>query len=274
MSHVCVDGRSLLNRDTWERAKIVAEDLEYLADDWRPSLDERQLRRDSPILRRLLVDDQYGDAWRDLALPGQPFISAPELSAMLGQTNRDYIQYATAPTSFTVANSLLGGGQLKMGVLADTPQGATIAVSPGYGQQYGLMLVVIPPDVVATAAAIGRDALTENMKLGRRHVTGLSLSQFLDSRFALILGAEITRQDVIRYVANKLGGAHFDSGRNRRGDDRLKLLDAFAKTRLEITDKRPVNAVYIELLSIAEYLAESSDSSRFREVFRKTPSPE
>lgn len=263
----------MLNRDSWERARVVAEDLEYLADDWLPSLGEKQLRRDSPILRRLLVDDQYGLAWRDLGLPDQPFISAPGLAAALGQTNRNYIQFATAPTSFTVANSLLEGGQLKMGVLADTPQGATLGVTPGYGQQYGLMFVVIPPDVVAAAAAVGRNALTENLKLGRRHVVGQPISEFLDSGFALILGTEITRKEVIRYVANKLGGAHFDADRNRRGDDRLALLDRLANTYLEITDKRPLNAVYIELLSIAEYLAESSDASRFRLAFQRTPRP-
>jgi hypothetical protein len=263
----------LLSRDAWERAKVVAEDLEYLADEWLPSLDEKQLRRDSPILRRLLVDDQYGLAWRDLDLPDQPFISAPGLDAMLGQINRECIQFATAPTSFTVANSLLQGGQIKMGVLADTPAGAALAVPGEYGQQYGLIFVVIPPDVVAAAAATGRDVLAENMKLGRRRVIGQPISKFLESSFALILGTEITRKEVIRYVANKLGGAHFDADRSRKGDDRLALLDRFANTYLEITDKRRLNAVYIELLSMAEYLAESSDAARFRLAFQKALSP-
>jgi hypothetical protein len=267
-------GEALLNRDAWERAKIVTEDLEYLADDWRPSLDEQQLRRDSPILRRLLVDDQYGRAWRDLGLPDQPFISAPGLAAVIGETNRDYIQYAAAPPGVTVANSLLGGGQLQMGVLRDVPAGSGIGVVPGYGQQYGLMLAVIPPDVMATAAATGQDAVAANLKPGRRHVVGQPISKFLGSSFALILGTEVTRRDVIRYVANKLGGAHFDPSRNRKGDDRVELLDIFAKTRLEIAGQRPFNAVYVELLSIAEYLAESSDAARIREAFRKTPSPE
>jgi len=267
-------GEALLSRDGWERAKIVTEDLEYLADDWRPSLDDQQLRRDSPILRRLLVDDQYGHAWRDLGLPDQPFISAPELAAGLGETNRDYIQYATAPPGVTVANSLLAGGQLQMGILRDIPKGSGIGVAPGYGQQHGVILAAIPPDVMAAAAATGQDAVTANLKPGRRHVVGQPISEFLDSSFALILGIEITRRDVIKYVANKLGGAHFDPSRNRRGDNRLKLLDSFARTRLEIAGKRPFNAVYVELLSIAEYLAESSDASRFREAFRKTPRPE
>ena len=61
--------------------------------------------------------------------------------------------------------------------------------------------------------------------------------------------------------------------RKRRGDDRLALLDRFATTYLEITDQRPLNAVYIELLSIAEYLAESSDASRFRLAFQKRHVP-
>lgn len=90
----------------------------------------------------------------------------------------------------------------------------------------------------------------------------------------MIVGTEVNRREVIQYVAHKLGGAHFDPGRSRKGDDRLEVLDRLAQTQLEIAGKRPINAVYVELLSIAESLAESGDASRFRDVFKKTPEPQ
>jgi hypothetical protein len=263
----------MLNHDSWERARVVAEDLEYLSDRWRPSLDEQQLRRDSPILRRLLLNDQYGHAWRDLGLPGHPIISAPELAAFLGQTNRDYVQYATAPPGVTVTNSLLGGGQLKMAALETTKKGSTNVVVAGYGQQLGLIFASIPPEAVAAADAVGQNAATTNVIYGPRHVVEYPLPNFLSSSSALILGTEVSRGQVVKYVANKLGGAHFDPSRGRKGDDRLKPLDSLVNMRLEIPGVRSFNAVYVELLSIAEYLAQSSDAQRFRQTFSETPDP-
>ena len=114
-------GQPTLKKDDWDRARIVDEDLAYLIDIWQPSLDEAVLRRDSPMLRRLLVEGQYARAWRDLGLPGEPYVSAPDFAAGLGETTGRYVQFATSPPGVTVANSLLAGGKLEMGVLQACP---------------------------------------------------------------------------------------------------------------------------------------------------------
>jgi hypothetical protein len=49
------------------------------------------------MLRRLLVEGQYPNAWTTLGLPGEPYISATDLDAALGGVTRQYLQYALAP---------------------------------------------------------------------------------------------------------------------------------------------------------------------------------
>src|SRR5438067_2103921 len=84
-------------------ARVVAEDLAHLMDEWVPRLDAAELRRSiSTMLRRLLADGQYTRAWRSLGLPGQPYVSAPDLDEMLGTIDRLLIQIAFAPPSQTV----------------------------------------------------------------------------------------------------------------------------------------------------------------------------
>jgi hypothetical protein len=83
--------------DQFEEAKAVAEDLAYLADEWKPRLEPAELRRLSPVLRRLLVEGAYGRAWRSVGLQGEPYVSATDLDAMLGALDRSIIHTAFAP---------------------------------------------------------------------------------------------------------------------------------------------------------------------------------
>jgi hypothetical protein len=48
----------VLSHAEWESARVVYEDLEYLAEEWTPAFDEPALRRISPMLRRPLVEGQ------------------------------------------------------------------------------------------------------------------------------------------------------------------------------------------------------------------------
>jgi hypothetical protein len=38
--------------------KIVSEDLDYLAEEWTQDIDDASLRRSSPVLRSLLIENQ------------------------------------------------------------------------------------------------------------------------------------------------------------------------------------------------------------------------
>lgn len=81
-----------------------------------------------------------------------------------------------------------------------------MGIAIGFAQHFGVVISVIPPEEVERAGS--RDAALQlHLRPGRRRVIGHPLPTFFESSFALVLGTEITRREVIQYVANKLGGA-------------------------------------------------------------------
>lgn len=76
-------GKVLMNAESKNMGiddiKIVADDLQYLAS-WGPSISDGEIRRGSAVLRRLLVEDVYGSAWRAIGNHGQPKLLAVDLS--------------------------------------------------------------------------------------------------------------------------------------------------------------------------------------------------
>lgn len=267
----------MLTLADWESARVVSDDLEYLTEKWVPAFDEGALRRDSPLLRRLLVEGQYPKSWTALGLPDEPYVSAADLDAALGNVNRDYLQYAIAPAADEVGllmeAALREGTQVKVHymVIEDIPPGAVVALPAEYPRRFGAALVAIPPDVVAREG--GEEVVRQlHAQFGVRKVRALPLSEYLQSPAALVGGVAVSRGDLIRYVTNKLGGAHFDSDRSRPGDSRLALLDH----RLAVVEPEHgvgINNVYAEALSIAQAVAGSTDAARFRETFAVTEKP-
>lgn len=59
----------------YTHADIVMDDLRYLATEWPQGLSDHQLRRDAAILRRLLLDKELCQLWRDSGRDGEPNIS-------------------------------------------------------------------------------------------------------------------------------------------------------------------------------------------------------
>lgn len=57
----------------------IAEDIEYFRDQWQDGTTNPELRRDTTILRRLMIDGGNGTllpVWRALGFEGQPTIPA------------------------------------------------------------------------------------------------------------------------------------------------------------------------------------------------------
>lgn len=253
----------------FEEASVVDEDLAYLIDEWVPSLDPPTLRRLSPVLRRLLVQGQYGRAWRTVGLSGEPWVSSTDLEAMLGTIDRRFVQMAFAPPGWTASRVMLeGSAQLEYHLPQPAETGDLMVVMMGYDAGLGPVYASVPRAEWNVLLARPSDELARKIQegIGRRVTRGMGLSGYLNSLAALVLGHEITRRDVISYVANKLGGAHFDP--KREGEAKFALLDK--KLAVYKPPNRPeATAVYAELLSIAETLSESSDASRFRAAFAK-----
>lgn len=78
------------------------------------------------------------------------------------------------------------------------------------------------------------------------------MSKWLSSPCMLVRGTRVTRSDVIRYMANKLGGVHLDHRRNEQKDRAYLALDA-AKTLGSLG----LDSRYVEFLSITQQLLAS-----------------
>lgn len=61
--------------------------------------------------------------------------------------------------------------------------------------------------------------------MGAGALRTVPLTTYLQAPCVFIFGQTLSRKDLVRYVANKLGGAHLDDSRNRRGDEVFAPLD-------------------------------------------------
>lgn len=91
----------------------------------------------------------------------------------------------------------------------------------------------------------------------------IGLHAFVNSPCIVARGLAISRTTVVQYVANKLGGAHFDERRSMADIERgFSILDDLSST-LRLGSK---DAVYFELLSIGQRLVASPDVQRIASI--------
>ena len=200
-----------------------------------------EVRVASAILRRLLYELMLHNAWSLCKLPAEPRFRSIDLDSMLSSVDRKYIHYAYA-----------GGA---------TTEGA---------QHSGHVLLVVPK---AEVESEGQDAVLERVSASMRPTEkrDFTLTEFCKSTCVASGSAGISRIEMVRYVANKLGGVHWD---NRRGawthpaGSRHRLLE---EAHL-IVGRLP--AALYEVLSIAQAVAESSDTSRLMETIDAIASEE
>lgn len=82
----------------------------------------------------------------------------------------------------------------------------------------------------------------------------LYIDKFTSAVCMIINGVNISRIDLIKYIANKSGGAHFDPKLKDEVQEALSELD------IEVTNR---SAIYLEMLSIGQLLKNSRDTDRF-----------
>lgn len=106
--------------------------------------------------------------------------------------------------------------------------------------------------------ALGLLTLTEDRegktKEGKPHMEELTLDNYLKSPCMIIQGTDINRVELIKYVANKLGGTHIDFQRkvNKPLEQKFMVLDSLHN--YEQVDK---NIIPYQLLSIGQELVAS-----------------
>lgn len=92
------------------------------------------------------------------------------------------------------------------------------------------------------------------------------LREFMESCGVFLNGEKIKRRDVVKYVANKLGGAHLDFTRKDAGRDHVYVLLDTVGPLFQVLDK---GIVYYELLSIGQLLIRSPDIQVFMNALRR-----
>ena len=65
------------NQFNKEFLRVVEADLRYLRDEWGNDIDDDSLRRNTPVLHRLLNEDHLGQAWRMVGIQKEPKILTP-----------------------------------------------------------------------------------------------------------------------------------------------------------------------------------------------------
>ena len=216
-----------MQRDEEALAQVVAEDLEYLRNRGTEGGNRTDVRIFSAILRRLLVDRDYVRSWRLLGFENEPMVDAIDLRPVLRSTviKGEWIHYAYA------------GGKWRD--------------EPGY---MGIQLIVVPQAYQARDESIVQRVGDELAVL--QEEKQFTISKYLKSASAIVGGQIISRRDIIEYVANKLGGAHFDS---RRSDREIKY---------HLLDENHVQAgafpaAFVELLAVVRTIANSADAERY-----------
>ena len=87
----------MLTTSQRELIRLAKSDLVFIARDWDESVEDDSLRRSSGVLRRLLVDDQLGKAWRAAGLAKQPRVEAADLEPTIDSvSDPKKIQFAAA----------------------------------------------------------------------------------------------------------------------------------------------------------------------------------
>jgi hypothetical protein len=223
-----------LQKPERELVEVALEDLRHIAKETQPECDDHQLRRVSVQLRHLLIEDAFVRSWKLLQMqPKSPMVVAPRLRTDdLG------------PNDFAVA----GGGDLG-------------GVSVGNAKVW---------DRALSAEEV--KAVYEREKNDMAYT--FSLSEYKDSCAVYVMGRKISRKQLVQYIANKKGGAHLDHERKKDEEAYAALDNALASSL--VFGGRPAqnnqpnlpgkNAVYLELLSIGQYLTNSPDTRRFMEA--------
>jgi len=215
--------------------KIVSEDLDYLSEEWNQDIDDASLRRASPILRSLLIEGQLMRVAN--MLNETVSVMAPEISKSDDHLNDNSIVFYQSGGANYKGMQVQFVSHLNR---AKTPE----EIKDSYEKQKAL---------------IG-------------HNYSVKLSKFMMQISFMINGVKINREEVVKYIANKRGGAHYDVTRDteKKGakgalENKFVLLDK-VHDGVMLADK---NCVYYELLSIGQRLIGSNDVQRIRQIIGK-----
>jgi len=210
-------------------ARVVSEDLDYLFNEWNQDIDDASLRRTSPVLRSLLIEGHLAKISQ--ACGKDLRIMAPVINRVIPEAELKEATYFQA-----------GGAKFK---------GMEV-------QSMSFVERAFTDQERKFRYERGRKAIGKSYPV--------KLGVFLRQVSFAVNGVLINREEVIKYVANKLGGAHYDNNRKLSSTNEIALDDKYAlldqvHSQIVVADK---NAIYYELLSIGQRMINSRDVQQLR----------
>ncbi len=236
----------------------VADDIDWLRSEWcvlhEPPSDA-DLRRGSAALRRLLVEDLIGDAWRHYGFERQPRVIGPDVQAL------------AAANGFSMNHIawLVGGGACLNGIEAamiGAVRAFNLTTGKGPDAEEGFALQLVstmrdardPPPVPA-------GSLDE---LVRR---SWYLNEYLDAPGAVGMGRAISRRRIVQFFAHHAGGVHLDRASNKNHKDK-EIYQFIAQIENKVIVDN-MDGLYFELLSIGQAIGRSADILKLSDKIRE-----
>ncbi|MET8054942.1 hypothetical protein ABZU75_45980 [Streptosporangium sp. NPDC005286] len=175
-----------------ERLVVVGSDLNYLMslpEDRLPT--HTEVRLGASVLRRLFIDNEFKRLWRKIgaSLIAQPTVLATNIDAALDAWPPHWVLYAW------------GGG-----------------AKSSSAHHKGFILGAIPEDEHEKYPSVD-DLLSANPMPKQGELVRMTVDDWLKSTSAAIKTNEIgqvgiSRASIIKYIANRKGGVHFDPHQN------------------------------------------------------------
>ena len=235
--------------DPWNS---IADDIQWFQTEWctlyEPPSDA-EIRRGSAALRRLLVEDWLGKAWRHCGFERQPLIAGPDVLALTARDGLEIRHIASliagGATINGIQTAMIGIARVdnvKTGVGADAEEGFAV-------KQF----------------QIARDARgeSEDNELAVLVNKNCPLSNYLDAPGAVRRGEAISRRDIVSYFANMAGGVHLGPSKSGKEQTHALVQELINKIRADIID-----GLFFELLSIGQAIGRSDDLKKLVDTIR------
>lgn len=219
----------------------VVEDLEYIESRWMLNPGDQELRRGSAILRRLLIDGALERCWRAVGMRGELNITAPNIDSIMAKQSSE------------------GGRVVLLVALGARYRGAEVAAIFLHIAHEGQK--ANPPNVGESGPPYSRYTIRKYL------ISSSGIQQEEDDKHpGGLKTTTISRADVIKYVANNLGGVHIGPSSHTKGRRVAERVSKFEGT-MNILDKDPI---FFEILAIGQRLVQSPDVKTMIQKVRGT----
>ncbi len=212
------------------------------------SISDDDLRRISPTLRRLLVQDDLGQTWRQLGFERQPEVCGPDIDKMLIKEDVEAKHVAKM-----IAGGLTQSGITICGLGACKAANRETGIGPDADEGFAVKSLMF---------AKTSDGSPPGQSDDQDIYSIWPLSQYLDSAGGVIWGEMISRRKILQFHANHLDGAHPIQNSTAEKQAEYDLIFQLQKAFFRPPSGVERDGLYLELLSICQSVASSLDVER------------